>query len=262
MQVPGITREYSGHPDLGDDEWVLFTQYFTVFPWADLPKDAVGFELGSGSGVSASLLAQRTRKLFCIEADPELRERAEQLLSKFEGCSHHADLDAIDDASMDFGYYLGAPGSQVEKELRRCVRKLKPGAPFLTYFCYAIGERPAWFRALWHGSDLLRRAVSQQPEAARRALSTAIAAGVYWPLARVAGQLDRLGVDTQNLPLSTYRGARFETMRQGAQERFAAPVQIRYTRVQTQDILRDAGLERIKLCASAPFWTAVGYRPA
>ena len=54
--------------------------------------------------------------------------------------------------------------------LRDCVRKLKPGAPFLVYLYYAFDNRPAWFRGVWRVSDFVRRGVSRMPARARHAV--------------------------------------------------------------------------------------------
>ena len=37
----------------------LFEAYFAVFPWASLPANAVGFDLGCGSGRWAQFVAPR-----------------------------------------------------------------------------------------------------------------------------------------------------------------------------------------------------------
>ena len=41
---------------------------------------------------------------------------------------------------------------------------IKPGAPFLLYLYYALDQRPAWFKAVWAASDVVRRGVEQFTE--------------------------------------------------------------------------------------------------
>ncbi|MCY7329778.1 MAG: class I SAM-dependent methyltransferase, partial [Saprospiraceae bacterium] len=66
---------------------------------------------------------------------------------------------SLPDGAMDFGYSLGVlhhiPDTRAA--LAACVRKLKPGAPFLLYLYYAFDNRPWWFKALWRLSDVVRR---------------------------------------------------------------------------------------------------------
>ena len=49
----------------------IFESYFKIFPWDDLPKDAVGFDLGCGSGRWAKKVAPRVGKLICIDASKD-----------------------------------------------------------------------------------------------------------------------------------------------------------------------------------------------
>jgi hypothetical protein len=43
-----------------------FGEYFSVFPWDTLPSDAVGFDMGCGSGRWARLVAPKVGRLNCI----------------------------------------------------------------------------------------------------------------------------------------------------------------------------------------------------
>ena len=85
----------------------LFDQYFGVFPFADLPSGAEGFDLGCGSGRWAALVAPKVGKLHCIDPAQEALDVCRRRLA---GCSivefHLAGADAIPlpDGSQDFGY--------------------------------------------------------------------------------------------------------------------------------------------------------------
>lgn len=243
----------------------LFDAYFAVFPWAALPTGAVGFDLGCGSGRWARQVAPRVGTLHAIDpaADALAVARA-NLADRGNVRLHHAGVDAIPlaDGSMDFGYSLGVLHHVPDTGagLRDCVRKLKPGAPFLLYLYYAFDNRPWWFRQVWRASDVVRRGVSRLPSNARYAASQAIAAGVYWPLARTARTLERLGVNVERVPLSAYRERSFYVMRNDALDRFGTRLEQRFTRAQMQALMEDAGLERVRFHDGVPFWTAVGYR--
>ena len=141
-------------------------------------------------------MAPRVGQLHCIDASPAALEVARQNLAGKDNCQFHcASVDAIPlaDASADFGYSLGVlhhvPDTQ--KGIAECVRKLKPGAPFLIYLYYAFDNRPWWFRMLWKVSDLFRRAISRLPFGIKSVLCDLIAALVYLPLARTAKALHR-----------------------------------------------------------------------
>jgi SAM-dependent methyltransferase len=250
-----------------EEQAALFAAYFAVFPWDALPAGAVGFDLGCGSGRWARQVAPRVGRLHAIDPAADALAVARANLA---GCAnvelHHAGVDTIPlaDGSMDFGYSLGVLHHVPDTAagLRDCVRKLKPGAPFLLYLYYAFDNRPWWFRQVWRASDLVRRGVSRLPPGARYAASQALAAGVYWPLARGARVLDRLGVDVERVPLSAYRDRSFYVMRNDALDRFGTRLEQRFTRAEMQALMERAGLERVRFHAGVPYWTAVGYRRA
>ncbi|MBI3543609.1 MAG: class I SAM-dependent methyltransferase [Deltaproteobacteria bacterium] len=268
--VRGFGDEWSRFDQraLSDEErGEIFKSYFGIFPWAALPARAVGFDLGSGSGRWAACVAPRVGTLHCVDASEQALGVARRNLAR-EGVAncefHHASVDAIPlaDASMDFGYSLGVlhhvPDTQAG--LAACVRKLKVGAPFLLYLYYAMDNRPAWYRALWRTSELLRYTTSSSPLPLRYALSQAIAAGIYFPLARAAQLAERLGLNARNMPLYIYRDRSFYTMRTDALDRFGTKLEQRFSRVEIEKMMTAAGLERITFSEALPYWCAVGYR--
>ncbi len=243
----------------------LFSRYFKGFPWSDLPAAATGFDLGCGSGRWARLVAPRVGRVHCIDASGEALEVARRNLATLPNCElHHASVDSIPlpDSSMDFGYSLGVLHHVPDTGagLRSCTAKLKPGAPFLLYLYYAFDNRPNWYRALWRLSDILRRSASRCPYAVRYVVSQALAAAVYWPLARLAALGERLGFDVRQMPLAYYRRSSFYTMRTDALDRFGTRLEQRFTRFQIQEMMERAGLERISFGDEMPYWVALGYR--
>jgi hypothetical protein len=146
-----------------------------------------------------------------------------------------------------------------EAGLRACVEKLKKGAPFLLYLYYRFDNKPLWFRAVWKASDVVRSGISRMPHSARYVISQAIAATVYFPLARTAKMLERSGANVGNFPLSQYRNNSFYTMRTDALDRFGTRLERRFTKIEMKELMERAGLENIKFSETS-FWTAVGYK--
>jgi SAM-dependent methyltransferase len=243
----------------------LFDQYFAIFPWDELPPDAVGFDLGCGSGRWARVIAPRVTWLHCIDPSAAAIAVARKTLQDQTNCSFHvAGVDDIplDDDAMDFGYALGVLHHipDTAAGIRSCVAKLKPGAPFLLYIYYAFDNRPIWFRALWRGTDALRRVVSAMPYRVQNGVSLGIASAVYWPLARLSALLERRGVNVDSLPLSYYRDRSFYVMRTDARDRFGTSLEHRFTKEQIREMMQRAGLERIAFSSGVPYWCAVGFR--
>jgi SAM-dependent methyltransferase len=242
-----------------------FEECFSVFPWEKLPAEAEGFDLGCGSGRWAFFAAAKVGRLHCIDPAAAALQVAQNNLANRPNCVfYHAGVDAIPlpDASQDFGYSLGVlhhvPDTQAG--IASCVRKPKPGAPFLVYLYYAFDNRPAWFRAIWAVSDLARRIISKMPPGPKSAVSCVIAGTVYWPLSRTAGLLEKLGRDVDAFSLSAYRGKSFAALLTDARDRFGTRLEQRFTRDQISSMMETAGLERVTFRESGPYWCAVGYR--
>jgi hypothetical protein len=93
-------------------------------------------------------------------------------------------------------------------------------------------------------------------------LCDALAASVYWPLARAARLASALGMDVSSAPLSMYRERTFYSMRTDARDRFGTPLEKRFAAAEIRRMMEDAGLEEIRFSESPPFWCAVGIRSA
>lgn len=264
--VAGFGDEWSRFDQSALDESELremFENYFNIFPWAMLPKDSVGFDLGCGSGRWARLVAPRVGALHLIDPSDAI-EVAKRNLQGAKNCIfHRASVENIplDERSCDFGYSLGVLHHVPDTEagLRACVEKLKKGAPFLLYLYYRFDNKPLWFRAVWKASDVVRSGISRMPHSARYVISQAIAATVYFPLARTAKMLERSGANVGNFPLSQYRNNSFYTMRTDALDRFGTRLERRFTKIEMKELMERAGLENIKFSETS-FWTAVGYK--
>jgi hypothetical protein len=177
---------------------------------------------------------------------------------------HLATVDDIPvpDASMDFGYSLGVLHHIPDtfSALFGCVRKLKPGAPFLLYLYYRFDNRPVWFRMIWRVSHIARTVVSRLPFRYRAIACDAVAAFVYWPLARIAAAAEKRRFPVHNLPLSAYRNLSFYVMRTDALDRFGTRLEKRFTRQEIQRLMERAGLSAITFHEGEPYWVSVGYK--
>ena len=266
--VEGFGEEWDSYDQtaLAENEWLeLFERYFAIFPWGDLPQGAEGFDLGCGSGRWAAGVSPRVGKLNCIDPSDKALAVARRRLSTASNVTfHHTGVDSIPlgDGSQDFGYALGVLHHipDTSAAMADCVRKLKPGAPFLVYLYYAFDNRPVWFRALWRLSDLGRKVICRLPFAMRKSVTTLVAALVYWPLARLAQLLEGLGMNVEGIPLSPYRASSFYTMRTDALDRLGTRLEQRFTRNQIGAMMRGAGLDDIRFSTGVPYWVAIGTR--
>lgn len=261
------------------DEWSRFTQdrldnaareqifqdYFAVFPWNLLRSDAIGADIGCGSGRWAQVVAPRVGLLSLIDASPDALAVARSNLADMPNVRfEHASVGDLPmaDASLDFAYSLGVLHHvpDTSAAIRAIAAKLKPGAPFLIYLYYAFDNRSVAYRVLWLISDGVRRVVSRLPFALRYLVSQILAILVYWPMARTALMLDRLGVLPMGWPLSYYRDKPLYVLRTDALDRFGTRLEQRFSRAEIYAMLGDAGFVDIRFSDRPPFWCAVGVK--
>jgi ubiquinone/menaquinone biosynthesis C-methylase UbiE len=243
----------------------LFDQYFRIFPWSDLPRDAQGLDAGCGTGRWGALVAPRVARLHLLDASHQALEVARRNLAHAGNVEfHHASVGDIPlpDRGLDFAYSLGVLHHVPDTlgAIRHIGSKLKPGAPFLIYLYYALDNRPIWFRAVWKATNVARLVISRLPAWAKLAMSQLIAAMVYWPLARLSTLLNSAGVSTKSIPLEAYKDRSFYTMRTDAYDRFCTSLEKRFTRAEIENMLTSAGFDRVEFSEDVPFWCAVARR--
>ncbi|TAM79836.1 MAG: class I SAM-dependent methyltransferase [Acidobacteria bacterium] len=267
--VAGFGREWTRFtqevlsPEEGKE---IFQQYFSIFPWDALPKDGgCGADIGCGSGRWARAVAPRVRELHLVDASSGALKVARTNLSSLPNVRfHHASAGDLpfEKQSLDFAYSLGVLHHIPDPEggLRSIASALKPGAPLLLYLYYAFDNRPAWYRGLWRLSDLVRRALSRQPQWVKVTMAEMVALWIYWPLARMGALFARFGAKIQNWPLAYYRDRSFYVMRTDALDRLGTQLEQRFTRIQIAGMLERAGFEKVRFSEGPPFWCAVGLR--
>jgi SAM-dependent methyltransferase len=278
-QIPGSANVDAATIASFGEEWTRFDQsdlpaedlermfrgYFGLFPFDALPQDAEGFDMGCGSGRWARLVAPRVGRLNCIDASGEALAVARRMLAQNPNVAFHqspANATPLPPASQDFGYSLGVlhhiPDTLAA--MRACTALLKPGAPFLVYLYYRFDNRPFWFRALWRTSEIIRGTVSRLPARMKPFVTDIAAAMIYWPLARFARIVERLGMNPAPLPLSFYRDKSFYTMRTDSRDRFGTPLEQRFTRKEIEEMMAKSGLREIRFSENEPYWVAVGLK--
>ena len=97
--VEGFGEEWATFDQLSMDEaeWRRhFDGYFSIFPFRELPKEAVGFDLGCGSGRWAAGVAPRVGLLHCIDPSEKALAVAKSRLAAYQNVAFHcADVDSI-----------------------------------------------------------------------------------------------------------------------------------------------------------------------
>ncbi|NDC10370.1 MAG: class I SAM-dependent methyltransferase [Oxalobacteraceae bacterium] len=243
----------------------IFDDYFSIFPWGALPKDAVGVDVGCGSGRWAAVVAPRVGRLLLLDASGDALAVARQNLADIPNVLfEQASVGSLplEDTSLDFAYSLGVLHHvpDTAAAIRSIAEKLKSGAPFLVYLYYAFDNRGVVYRGIWKASDMVRRLVSRMPFGLRYWASQALALTIYWPLARIALLLDRIGMCPDGWPLAYYKDKPFYVLRTDALDRFGTRLEQRFSREEVRTMLEDAGFKDIRFSDRPPYWCAVGIK--
>ena len=241
-----------------------FWQYFNIFPWDKLPQDAVGFDMGCGSGRWAKFVAPKVHKLNCVEPSNAINIaknnlRTHENVNFFNETTEDCSLSP---GSQDFGYCLGVlhhiPNTQ--DALNDCTKLLKPGAPILLYLYYNFENKPLWFKFIWKVSDNIRRFVSVSPKPIKHFICSLIAIAVYFPLSQAAYLMEKFGFNVNNIPLSDYRKKPFYQSKNDALDRFGTRLEKRFNKAQITKMLTNAGCTNIEFSPNTPFWCCVGFK--
>ncbi len=241
-----------------------FDQYFGIFPWDLLPTDAVGFDMGCGTGRWAKYVAPKVKTLNCIEPSNAIIVAKQNLCEKknikyFKETTENCSLIP---SSQDFGYCLGVlhhiPNTQ--EALNDCTKLLKSGAPILLYLYYNFDKKPIWFKTIWKFSDYIRKFISISPKPVKYLLASLIAYLVYFPLVRSAYVLEKMGFNVENIPLSDYRNKPFYQCKNDALDRFGTRLEQRFSKSEITKMLINSGCENVEFSQSTPYWCCVAFK--
>mgnify|MGYP001289849180 CR=1 FL=1 len=265
--VSDFGKEWQAFNHKNLDESLLdsaFDSYFYFFPFEDL-SDAVGFDMGCGSGRWAKFVAPRVGFLNCIDPSETALNQARANLLDSKNCSFECsgvDGNTLMDESQDFGYSLGVlhhiPDTFLA--LKACAKKLKSGAPFLLYLYYRFDNKPKSYFFLWKISDLVRKVLSRLPFIVKFSVSQIIALFIYLPIAKFAWLAEKIGIDVSNFPLTWYRNEPFYILRTDALDRFGTRLEQRFTKEEITRMLEETGFQNIKFSNREPFWTVLAYK--
>ena len=226
------------------------------------PETSVAGDFGAGSGRWSSRLAPYFSRVYALEpsggASAVLRKKFTKD-PKIVVLQETVGVNSIPAASLDLAMSLGVlhhiPNTALA--IRDVARSIKPGGVFLCYLYYNLENKPAYYKLIFKGVNLVRRVISSLPQPVKRLSATIIAALVYWPLARLSKVLSKLGRDTSNLPLHHYADMPFVMLANDALDRFGTSLEQRFSKAEITEMLRAANfdLTTLRFSKIEPFWT-------
>jgi ubiquinone/menaquinone biosynthesis C-methylase UbiE len=237
----------------------VFGKYFCLIDWNKKPSKVL--DMGCGSGRWDVLVAPLVGELVAADASLEALKVARRNVQAPNVSFIEATPDSLPypDGYFDFIFSLGVLHHVPDTAgaIHSLANKLRLGGTLLLYLYYAFENRPAWFRAVWKVTDLVRRFTSRLPFSLRYALSQIIATCVYWPLARTAKYLPV----SDSWPLKFYANRSFCFMRTDALDRFGTRLEKRFTQKQITEMLESAGFTNICFSDLEPYWVCSATKP-
>lgn len=255
-----------------DDEWRLFAvvdsaeerkgfaQYFDLVEPRMLSEDQIVLDAGCGAGRWAYQVSVRGPRVLAVDLGQSIEIAARNTSSAGRVACVQADLQALPlgAGSVDWAYSLGVLHHVEDpaRALRLISSAVRSGGSVLLYLYYAFDNRGPAYRALFRVVDAIRRVTSRLPRALLVTFASATAVLVYWPLARAARVLDRVGAMrlAAAIPLGFYRDRSLRIMRNDSVDRFGTTLERRFSRVDFTRLAVASGLEEPALSQHPPYW--------
>ena len=243
----------------------IFNSYFYIFPKKFFNKNAVGIDLGSGSGRWAKFIIPKIKKIYLLEPSTKAINVSKKKFKKHKNIEYlNIEIKKLDlkNNSLDFAYSLGVIHhlKYPVKSFKIVNKKLKKNSPFLVYLYHNFEENSKLYNYIWQISEIFRKIICKQNFFIKSLICDIIALLVYFPLAKVSLILDKLGFNIKNIPLNIYKNKSFYIMRNDSLDRFGTKYEKRYSKKDILRLFKKTGFYNIKISTKEPYWCAVGYK--
>lgn len=262
--VAGFDYEWSRFADVGTPELgKIASGYFDQIAATLFSHEEVVLDAGCGAGRWAYEVASRGARVIALDLGQSIEIASRNTRSLGSVACVQADVQDLPfgAASLDWAYSLGVIHhvARPERAVSELARVVRPDGLVLIYLYYALDGRGRIFQGVFRAVDLVRQLSSRAPRIVTFVIAYAVAALVYFPLARVSHHVSRVSRGLANaMPLSFYRELSFRTMLNDSLDRFGTRVEGRYTREAFVALLRAAGLRDIGVSDRPPFWHGTG----
>ena len=226
------------------------------------PKKSIAGDFGAGSGRWASRLIPHFSLVYALEPSDGA---SAVLKKKFSGEAKIAILqetvgaNSIPLESLDLAMSLGVLHHIPDTGLaiKEISRRIKPRGVFLCYLYYNLENKPTFYKLIFRGVNAVRKVISGLPQRIKQIVTSAIAALIYWPLARLSKIFSKFGINTSNIPLHHYADMPFVMLANDALDRFGTRLEQRFSKKEISAILDSAGfdLSTLKFSDREPYWT-------
>ena len=244
-----------------DQLQVQFEKYISPIPKDFFKKQRLVIaDFGAGTGRWAYFLKEFASKIYVVEPS---KKAFEVCKAKFKGdervtlLNQSVESNDVPPESLDLAVSLGVLHhiEDTGSSIKLIASRIKPRGLFLGYLYYALENKPRWYRCIWKVSDAIRKLIAYSPQPLKIFMAELIALLIYLPLAKASQFLKKIGFKTSNLPLHHYADLSFYVMRNDALDRFGTTLEQRFSKMEIQEMLENAGFSSIVFSEQEPFWT-------
>ncbi len=226
------------------------------------PEISVAADFGAGSGRWASRLIPFFSLVYALEPSEgaskvlktKFADEAKIVVLQETVGANSIPLESLD-LAMSLGVLHHIPNTSLA--IKDVSLRIKPGGVFLCYLYYNLENKPTFYILIFKGVNTVRQIISLLPQKIKYFVTSAIAALVYWPLARFSKVMNRFGINTSNIPLHHYADMPFVMLANDALDRFGTSLEQRFGKAEITEMLRLAGFDisTLKFSHAEPFWT-------
>ena len=256
-------------------EWQAFSEmlpdYESNFRWyferfaPDQFKDARVLDAGCGTGRHTFHMARSgAREVVAMDLSQAIEVAAHN--NRENPNTHFIQADIYHPpfrpGSFDLVYSLGVLHHlpDPERGFRTLLPLVRAGGFLNIYLYWNLEGEPAWRRAALAAVTQVRRITTHLPHPLLQKLSWLVAAGFEVAFVLPARALERISATRKladRVPLGHYRKYSFRVLYTDQFDRFSAPIENRYSRVEVEGWLERAGLEDVVILGGAG-WRASG----
>jgi len=258
------------------DEWLKFyehdddlvkkggEEYFDILNDEIINSNTYVLDVGCGTGRWTKYLASKVGFIEAVDPSNAIFA-ADKLLGKIENVRlSKASIETLPFANETFDFVMSIgvlhhiPNTR--QALIDCVKKVKRGGYFFVYLYYNLDRRGAFYKALFHSSDLVRKIVSRFPGKMKHFVCDVLAIIFYMPFILPGRFVKFLGFKdlAKRMPLHGYQNRSFFMIRNDTLDRFGTRLEQRFSKKQVIEMMEEAGLTDIVISPGIPFYHAVG----
>jgi SAM-dependent methyltransferase len=226
------------------------------------PKNSIAADFGAGSGRWTGRLVPYFSLVYALEPSDgaskvlkgKFSDEAKIVVLQETVGENSIPLETLD-LAMSLGVLHHIPDTGLA--IKDVSIRIKPGGIFLCYLYYNLENKPFFYKLIFKAVNAVRKIISLLPQRIKRIVCSSIAAIIYWPLARFSKIINKIGMNTSNIPLHHYADMPFVMLANDALDRFGTSLEQRFSKAEITEMLNSAGFDisTLRFSESEPFWT-------